>query len=70
MPIEYGFGTMMLSEIFGVAKIYIITGRIDMTRSIVGIMGIFRDTYQTLYLIDSGDLIRRLTLCNQRHKSI
>lgn len=36
----------MLGELSGVAKIYIITGRTDMRRSIDGLMAIIRDTYE------------------------
>lgn len=36
----------MLGDISGIAKIYIITGRTDMRRSIDGLMAIIRDTYQ------------------------
>lgn len=36
----------MLGELSGVAKIYIITGRTDMRRSIDGLMSIIRDAYE------------------------
>lgn len=36
----------MLGELSGVAKIYIITGRTDMRRSIEGLMSIIRDAYE------------------------
>lgn len=36
----------MLGELSGVAKIYVVTGRTDMRRSIDGLMAIIRDTYQ------------------------
>lgn len=36
----------MLGDISGIAKIYIVTGRTDMRRSIDGLMAIIRDTYQ------------------------
>lgn len=36
----------MLGDISGVSKIYIVTGRTDMRRSIDGLMAIIRDTYQ------------------------
>ena len=36
----------MLGELSGVAKIFIITGRIDMRKSFDGLMAIIRDTYQ------------------------
>lgn len=36
----------MLGDISGIAKIYIVTGKTDMRRSIDGLMAIIRDTYQ------------------------
>lgn len=36
----------MLGELSGVVKIYIITGRTDMRRSIDGLMAVIRDTYE------------------------
>ena len=36
----------MLGELSGVAKIYLVTGYTDMRKSIDGLMGIIRDTYQ------------------------
>ncbi|RFZ75967.1 transposase [Lacrimispora amygdalina] len=36
----------MLGELSGVARVYIITGRTDMRRSIDGLMAIIRDTYE------------------------
>ena len=36
----------MLGDISGISKIYCITGRTDMRRSIDGLMAIIRDTYQ------------------------
>ncbi|MFI3215000.1 MAG: IS66 family insertion sequence element accessory protein TnpB [Eubacteriales bacterium] len=35
----------MLGDISGIAKIFIVTGRTDMRRSIDGLMAIIRDTY-------------------------
>lgn len=35
----------MLGELSGVAKIYLVTGRTDMRKSIDGLMGIIRNTY-------------------------
>ena len=37
---------VMLGELSGVAKIFIITGRTDMLKSFDGLMAIIRDTYQ------------------------
>ena len=36
----------MLGDISGVSKIYCVTGRTDMRKSIDGLMAIIRDTYQ------------------------
>ena len=36
----------MLGDISGVSKIYLVTGKTDMRRSIDGLMAIIRDTYQ------------------------
>ena len=36
----------MLGELSGVAKIYLVTGYTDMRKSIDGLMGIIKDTYQ------------------------
>ena len=36
----------MLGDISGIAKIYLVTGKTDMRRSIDGLMAIIRDTYQ------------------------
>ena len=36
----------MLGDVSGVAKIYLVTGKTDMRRSIDGLMAIIRDTYQ------------------------
>lgn len=36
----------MLGDISGISKIYCITGKTDMRRSIDGLMAIIRDTYQ------------------------
>lgn len=36
----------MLGELSGVAKIYLVSGYIDMRRSIDGLMAIIRDTYE------------------------
>lgn len=36
----------MLGDISGIAKIYVVTGKTDMRRSIDGLMAIIRDTYQ------------------------
>lgn len=36
----------MLGDISGIAKIYIVTGKTDMRRSIDGLIAIIRDTYQ------------------------
>lgn len=36
----------MLGDISGISKLYLITGRTDMRRSIDGLMAIIRDTYQ------------------------
>lgn len=36
----------MLGDLSGVSKVYIITGRTDMRKSIDGLMAIIRDTYQ------------------------
>ena len=41
-----GSAAVMLGEISGVAKIYIITGMTDMRKSIDGLMAIIRDTYE------------------------
>ena len=35
----------MLGELSGVAKIYLVTGRTDMRKSIDGLMGIIKNTY-------------------------
>ena len=37
---------LMLGDISGISKIYCITGKTDMRRSIDGLMAIIRDTYQ------------------------
>lgn len=36
----------MLGDMSGVSKIYLVTGRTDMRKSIDGLMAIIRDTYQ------------------------
>lgn len=36
----------MLGDLSGVAKIYLVTGRTDMRKSIDGLMAIIRDTYE------------------------
>lgn len=36
----------MLGDISGISKLFLITGRTDMRRSIDGLMAIIRDTYQ------------------------
>ena len=36
----------MLGDISGIVKIYVVTGKTDMRRSIDGLMAIIRDTYQ------------------------
>ena len=36
----------MLGELSGVAKIYLVTGYTDMRKSIDGLMGIIKETYQ------------------------
>lgn len=36
----------MLGDVSGIAKIYLVTGKTDMRRSIDGLMAIIRDTYQ------------------------
>lgn len=36
----------MLGDISGVSKIYCVTGRTDMRKSIDGLMAVIRDTYQ------------------------
>ena len=36
----------MLGELYGVAKIYLVTGYTDMRKSIDGLMGIIRNTYE------------------------
>ena len=45
---SYGPGAagIMLGDLSGVSKIYIITGRTDMRKSFDGLMTIIRDTFQ------------------------
>lgn len=55
----------MLGDISGISKIFLVTGRTDMRRSIDGLMAIIRDTYQmdpyanALYLF-----------CGKRHNAM